>query len=534
MYCQGLEENLEAHREQLELIQSLSAQLMEKSRQDSLPRLLNRLKHVDSKWQHISERLTAKINECSDVSTRYSDFLSLIQAEEMFVARVETKLETGDDEAVDAEDMAAEMDQLESLLEEKNCPSSTLNDLAAYFKEHGILVEETIVVRAELEVKREEVINKAKERLQVLERASQKSQDTEVKFSQMELWMNEVNSLFRDWTAQDLLAGDLPDDFQTLKGEFDERDEFLESIEVQIKDFQTLGKTLAADRLQKKLDFIKDDYAIAQMNFQKWQRPIDFDPKFRRTQQLLHEIDDKIYLIEIYNEDPEHVGTRLEHCAKFYSTMSEIKLEVEYVIKTGRQLVEKKQVDFPRRVNQSLDALKSLYNRLGSKISQARKDLDKAYKISKVISKHTQRVRELVEEAENRLGSDILNLEDESAWIKMMESEFEKVHPSLAAIVSLYDQFEQFAEDSALDEAKESYEELKERWQSAIQSLAARSRTIAAQKSNADADFDMFAAKATAVLSQLKALKKSVVENNPGILPLEQHLLTFRAAYVNP
>lgn len=44
---------------------------------------------------------------------------------------------------------------------------------------------------------------------------------------------------------------------QTLKGEFDERDEFLESIEVQIKDFQTLGKTLAADRLQKKLDFIK-------------------------------------------------------------------------------------------------------------------------------------------------------------------------------------------------------------------------------------------------------------------------------------
>ena len=61
--------------------------------------------------------------------------------------------------------------------------------------------------------------------------------------------------------------------------------------------------------------------------------------------------------------------------------MSEIKSEVEYVIKTGRQLVEKKQVDFPRRVNQTLDALKSLYNRLGSQISQARKDLDKALKV---------------------------------------------------------------------------------------------------------------------------------------------------------
>lgn len=67
---------------------------------------------------------------------------------------------------------------------------------------------------------------------------------------------------------------------------------------------------------------------------------------------------------------------------KFYKRMSEIKSEVEYVIKTGRQLVEKKQVDFPRRVSQTLDALKSLYNRLGSQISQAKKDLDKALKVS--------------------------------------------------------------------------------------------------------------------------------------------------------
>jgi len=61
--------------------------------------------------------------------------------------------------------------------------------------------------------------------------------------------------------------------------------------------------------------------------------------------------------------------------------MSEIKNEVEYVIKTGRQLVDKRQVDFPRRVSQTLDALKSNYNRLGSLITQTKRNLEKALKV---------------------------------------------------------------------------------------------------------------------------------------------------------
>lgn len=46
--------------------------------------------------------------------------------------------------------------------------------------------------------------------------------------------------------------------------------------------------------------------------------------------------------------------------------MSEIKPEVEYVIKTGRQVVEKKQVDSPEKLNADLDNTKQLYNELGA------------------------------------------------------------------------------------------------------------------------------------------------------------------------
>lgn len=48
--------------------------------------------------------------------------------------------------------------------------------------------------------------------------------------------------------------------------------------------------------------------------------------------------------------------------------MTELKSDVEYVIKTGRQVVEKKQVDFPDKLNAQLDALKQQYNDLGGQV----------------------------------------------------------------------------------------------------------------------------------------------------------------------
>lgn len=48
--------------------------------------------------------------------------------------------------------------------------------------------------------------------------------------------------------------------------------------------------------------------------------------------------------------------------------MSELKCEVEYVLKTGRQIVERKQVDFPEKLSKQLDAIKQLYNDLGAQV----------------------------------------------------------------------------------------------------------------------------------------------------------------------
>lgn len=46
-----------------------------------------------------------------------------------------------------------------------------------------------------------------------------------------------------------------------------------------------------------------------------------------------------------------------------------MKLEVETVIKTGRQIVQKQQTENPKAMDEQLTALKLLYNDLGAQVT---------------------------------------------------------------------------------------------------------------------------------------------------------------------
>ena len=50
--------------------------------------------------------------------------------------------------------------------------------------------------------------------------------------------------------------------------------------------------------------------------------------------------------------------------------LSEVKGEVEGVIKTGRQIVQRQQTEQPKDLDDRVTALKLLYNQLGSQVSK--------------------------------------------------------------------------------------------------------------------------------------------------------------------
>ena len=77
-----------------------------------------------------------------------------------------------------------------------------------------------------------------------------------------------------------------------------------------------------------------------------------------------------------WNGSSYHIFTNMYNLSgsifkKLYKILSEVKLEVETVIKTGRHIVQKQQTDNPKGMDEQLTSLKVLYNDLGAQVSRA-------------------------------------------------------------------------------------------------------------------------------------------------------------------
>ena len=74
--------------------------------------------------QIVTDKLKTGRSECTECSSKYTDFLNAVKSQKALAASIEQKLHNNSDEAVDAEDMAAEMDvSVSAVLPILQCPS---------------------------------------------------------------------------------------------------------------------------------------------------------------------------------------------------------------------------------------------------------------------------------------------------------------------------------------------------------------------------------------------------------------------------
>lgn len=81
-----------------------------------------------------------------------------------------------------------------------------------------------------------------------------------------------------------------------------------------------------------------------------------------------------------------------------YRTLSEIKSEIESVIKTGRKVCEDKATKNPKKLGLSIDALKHLYNALGEHVTQSKNILERLLKMSTAMQMNFERIERLLDE----------------------------------------------------------------------------------------------------------------------------------------
>jgi len=152
------------------------------------------------------------------------------------------------------------------------------------------------------------------------------------------------------------------------------------------------------------LILLRNQFLQLQTKFRHFQKPSDFEPKHIKMRQILNDIEQNIHLLEIRSDDPDVIHNQLENCLKLYKTLSDIKPEVEYVIRTGRGIVEKKkQIDEPNDLTRQIDQLKAHYNTLGAKVSSSKNQLDSIERHLRKFRKEYAHIHEWFVKADNEI-----------------------------------------------------------------------------------------------------------------------------------
>ncbi|KAL8560190.1 hypothetical protein ACOMHN_021684 [Nucella lapillus] len=245
----------------------------------------------------------------------------------------------------------------------------------------------------------------------------------------------------------------------SLEEEFRQQEALLAELEGHVTQYRQQGKMEASARLEQQTQLLKKHFAEVLVKFRKFQRPPEFEPKMNLVKRELDFIQERIHLLEISSADPADIQERHDTCMTYYKTMSGLKGEVEYVIKTGRQVVEHRQVDFPDKLGQQLDAIKQLYNDLGAQVTQHKTDLDKGLKLSRKLHKEMTQLTDFIADTNTQLtqrhtASRTHNVDEELAQVKVIQEDMKSREPSLQLMSEWIQQLQTLAEEADVSEGR--------------------------------------------------------------------------------
>lgn len=158
--------------------------------------------------------------------------------------------------------------------------------------------------------------------------------------------------------------------------EFEDQENLLSEMDEQVDAYRDSGKVEAAKRLEDQLLLIHQRFQELQMKFELFQESpsaIDYEPRLDRVHRQLRDIRHKMQLTKVTSIDSHVVKEQLHHVGCVYNALSDIKPEVENVIKMGRRVV----ADSSERSNagdltSKIDRLKEDFNDLGGQVSAYR------------------------------------------------------------------------------------------------------------------------------------------------------------------
>ncbi|XP_045154596.1 dystrophin isoform X2 [Echinops telfairi] len=399
--------------------------------------LRKELDTLTTNYQWLCTRLNGKCKTLEEVWACWHELLSYLEKANKWLNEVESKLKSTESMPGGPEEIAEVLESLDNLMQHSEDNPNQIRVLAQTLTDGGVMDE---LINEELETfnsRWRELHEEALRRQKLLEQSIQSAQEIEKSLQLIHASLEFIDKQLAAYIADKVDAAQMPQEAQKIQSD-------LTSHEISLEEMKkhNQGKE-AAQRVLSQIDVAQKKLQEVSMKFRLFQKPANFEQRLQESKMILDEVKMHLPALETKSVEQEVVQSQLNHCVNLYKSLSEVKSEVEMVIKTGRQIVQKKQTENPKELDERVTALKLHYNELGAKVTERKQQLEKCLKLSRKMRKEMNALTEWLAATDTELTKRSAvegmpsNLDSEVAWGKAIQKEMEKQKVHLKSVTEL-------------------------------------------------------------------------------------------------
>uniref|UniRef100_A0A8B9PIA9 Utrophin n=1 Tax=Apteryx owenii TaxID=8824 RepID=A0A8B9PIA9_APTOW len=402
--------------------------------------LTTELNVVLENYQLLCNRIRGKCHTLEEVWSCWIELLQYLDLETAWLNTLEERVQMTENlsEKLDAVNDALE--SLESVLRHPADNRTQIRELGQTLIDGGILDD---IISEKLEAfnaRYEELSHLAVSRQIALEQQLQAMRETDHMLQVLQENLVELDRQLTSYLTDRVDAFQMPQEAQKIQAEIATHESTLEELKRNARSFPPASPECRSPRGGTQLDALQRKLREVSTKYQLFQKPANFEQRMLDCKRVLDGVKAELHVLDVKDTDPDVIQAHLDRCMKLYKTLSEVKLEVETVIKTGRQIVQKQQTDNPKGMDEQLTALKFLYNDLGAQVTEGKQDLERASQLACKMKKETASLSEWLATTEAELvqkstsESLLSDLDSEIAWAKNVLRELERRKADLKSI----------------------------------------------------------------------------------------------------
>ncbi|XP_056150942.1 dystrophin isoform X3 [Lampris incognitus] len=404
--------------------------------------LTSELGGVLANYHKLCDRFKSKCHTLEEVWSCWMELLQYLDLEQAWLNTLEEKVQATVNVPESTEAVNEALESLEGVLRHPGDNRTQIRELGQTLIDGGILDE---LISEKLEAfnsRYDQLSHQAVNRQISLEQQLQTLRENEQALQTLQESLSQLDHTLTSYLTDRIDAFQLPQEAQNIGAEIAAHEVTVE--EMRRRNVANLppasGDAKAArggtmlDQLQRKLREISTKYQL-------FQKPANFEQRMLDCKRVLDGAKAELHILDARDVEPDKIQTHLAGCMKLYKLLSEVKLEVETVIKTGRQIVQKQQTENPKAMDEQLTALKLLYNDLGAQVTEGKQDLEKALSLSQKYHKESTALQDWLTTTEaplqqkNNSGDMPADIDAEIAWANGLLKESERRKAELSSLM---------------------------------------------------------------------------------------------------